>query len=139
MAIHFFSEEVAYQIRHKNKLKRWLEHTAQAEKKVLSDLNIVLCTDAYLHKINVEYLDHDTYTDIITFDYSEDGRISGELFISLERIRENARTAKTTIPNELHRVIIHGLLHLCGYTDKSATSKAEMTQKEDYYLSLRDF
>jgi len=102
-------------------------------------LNFIFCSDNYLLKINVEHLNHDTYTDIITFDYSKEDRISGDIFISIDRVEENAKSHKTSFENELHRVIIHGVLHLLGYGDKEPGQKAEMRQKEDFCLSLRDF
>jgi rRNA maturation RNase YbeY len=87
--------------------------------------------------MNVQYLKHDTLTDIITFDYTEDGKISGDLFISIERVEENAVVYSRSVAEELHRVIVHGVLHLCGYTDKKPSEKETMTHKEDHYLSLR--
>lgn len=138
--INFFEEEIQYKLKNKISLRQWIQETIQAEGFKLKELNYIFCSDAYLLQINQQYLDHDTYTDIITFDNSEEeGIIIGDIFISIERIRENAQNLKLTEADELHRVIIHGALHLLGYTDKSAVSKENMTQKEDFYLNKRSF
>ena len=106
----------------------------------MKELTYVFCSDAYLLPMNQQYLDHDTYTDIITFDNSEvEGDIVGDIFISVERVRENAAKFNITETDELHRVIIHGALHLLGYTDKSVVTKKKMTQKEDECLAKRTF
>ncbi len=139
-AIHFFEEDVAYKVKHKMKVKQWVTAAIIEEGFKLQELNYILCSDEYLLKINQEYLDHDTYTDIITFDNSEEeGKITGDIFISIPRIIENAGKFNVSEADELHRVIIHGALHLLGYTDKDASSKQNMTQKEDYYLAKRAF
>lgn len=136
-AIYFFTEEVSYVIRDKNKIRKWVLYVISTEKQKEGNINFILCSDRYLHKTNLEYLDHDTYTDIITFDTSEDqNEISGDIFISIDRIRENAETFKTAIIKELHRVMIHGVLHLLGYKDNTSKEKELMRSKEDYYLSL---
>src|SRR5690606_29663466 len=106
----------------------------------LKELNFIYCSDDYLLKINKEYLNHDTYTDTVTFDNSEiKGEVLGDIFISIDRIRENAKTFKTTIKDELHRIMIHSTLHLLGYKDKSPKDKTVMTAKENEYLALRGF
>lgn len=115
-------------------IRQWLLNAIRKEGYTAGEINIILCSDEYLHKLNVQYLAHDTYTDIITFDNSAGKTITGELYISIDRIRENAFTLKHTIVDELHRVIIHGVLHLCGYTDKSRAAKNRMTAREDYHL-----
>jgi rRNA maturation RNase YbeY len=137
MHINFFNEETAYSIRQKTLLRKWIADTIAAEKKVAGDLNIILCTDRYLHEMNMQYLNHDTLTDVITFDNSEGRQVSGDIFISLERVRENAKKYAKNIRDEIHRVIIHGVLHLCNYSDKSATEKEIMTQLENTYLAQR--
>ncbi len=138
--IHFFEEDVAYKFKNKTKVKQWITAAIIEEGFKLQELNYIFCSDEYLLKINQEYLDHDTYTDIITFDNSEDeGIITGDIFISIPRIIENAAKFTVSEADELHRVIIHGALHLLGYTDKDASSKQNMTQKEDYYLGKRAF
>jgi len=137
-SIHFFSEETEFKLPHPRKTSSWIKSALQTEKKTLGDLNFIFCTDEYLLQINMEYLDHHTYTDIITFDSSETpGTIEGDIFISIERIQENATKFERPFDEELHRVIIHGVLHLMGYGDKSKAAKAQMRKKEDTYLSLR--
>jgi probable rRNA maturation factor len=137
-AIRFFSEETDFKLPHPRKTSTWIKSALTKEKKTLGDLNFIFCTDEYLLQINVEYLDHHTYTDIITFDSSETpGTIEGDIFISIERIRENADKFSRPFDEELHRVIIHGVLHLIGYGDKTKTAKAKMTKKEDTYLAVR--
>lgn len=139
-AIHFFSEDIDFNLRKKLQVRQWIKQTILSEGKRLGELNFIFCSDSYLLEINKQYLDHDTYTDIVTFDNSiEPGKITGDIFISIDRIRENARNFKVSETNELHRVIIHGVLHLLGYKDKSKPDKLLMTQKEDKYLSLREF
>jgi probable rRNA maturation factor len=139
-AISFFEEDIQYKLKNKAQVRQWIKDTIVAEGYKLSELTYVFCSDAYLLQINQQYLQHDTYTDIITFDNSEqEGRVIGDIFISIERIRENAVKFNVSETDELHRVIIHGVLHLLGYTDKTAVSKENMTQKEDLYLSKRTF
>ena len=139
-SINFFEEDIHFDLKNKNKVKTWVKSTIAAEGYKLQELNYIFCSDAYLLQINQQYLDHDTYTDIITFDNSEKKKvIEGDIFISIDRIRENAEKFATGELNELHRVIIHGTLHLLGYKDKTAGEKALMTSKEDKYLSIRNF
>jgi len=117
--------------------KKWLINLAKSENFTILNLNYVFCSDEYLHKINVEYLDHDTLTDIITFDNSEeDQTIEGDIFISVERVQDNAEKYKVSEFNELNRVLAHGLLHLSGYKDKSDSDKKLMREKENFYLDL---
>ena len=138
--INFFAEDITFNIKQKGLVRNWIRNTILAEKHRLRLLNFIFCSDAYLLNINQQYLNHDTYTDIITFDNSEkDQDILGDIFISLERIRENARTLNVNETDELHRVMIHGTLHLLGYPDKGKSAKALMTEKEDLYLSKRAF
>lgn len=139
-AIHFFEEDITFKPKNKAALRQWLKHTVNAEGFRLKELNYIFCSDAYLLQINRQYLDHDTYTDIITFDNAEQEKtIVGDIFISVERVRENAAKFKVTEAAELHRVMVHGALHLLGYPDKTAESKKIMTQKEDEYLSAITF
>jgi len=139
-SIHFFEEDIRFKLKNKNKVKAWIKSTIAAEGYKLQELNYVFCSDSYLLTINQQYLNHDTYTDIVTFDNSEKkGIIEGDIFISIERIRENAEKFGAGETNELHRVIIHGALHLLGYKDKKTTDKQMMTSKEDYYLGIRNF
>ncbi len=139
-AIQFFEEDITYKLKNKTALRQWITDTVKAEGYKLKELTYVFCSDEYLLQINQQYLNHDTYTDIITFDNSEtEGLIVGDIFISIERIRENALKFKTAETDELHRVIIHGALHLLGYTDKTTAAKQKMTWKEDFYLNKRSF
>jgi probable rRNA maturation factor len=139
-AISFFEDDIQFKLKNKAQVRQWITATIFAEGYKLKELTYIFCSDAYLLQINRQYLDHDTYTDIITFDNSEEeGKITGDIFISIERIRENASKFKVSETEELHRVIIHGALHLLGYKDKSAAHKRKMTQKEDFYLNKRDF
>ena len=138
--IYFFSEDISFTFPEKLVVRSWISETIKSENYKLGELNFIFCSDDYLLKINQEYLNHDTYTDIVTFDNSETpGTIVGDIFISIDRIRENAAKFKVTPIDELHRVVIHGTLHLLGYTDKNKKSKSLMTQKEDEYLSKRSF
>jgi len=140
LAIHFFSEDISFTLKHKGLLRTWIKNTIVEEGFKLRELNFIFCSDNYLLSMNQQYLKHDTFTDIITFDNSEKkGEIVGDIFISLERIQENAQGFKVKTEDELHRVMIHGTLHLLGYGDKGKEAKALMTDKEDLYLSKRAF
>lgn len=139
-AIQFFEEDITYNIKNKTSVRQWVNETITAEGFKLNELNYIFCSDEYLLQINQQYLDHDTYTDIVTFDNSEKvGVIISDIFISIPRIKENAARFKVSETDELHRVIIHGALHLLGYKDKSTADKKKMTEKEDYYLAKRQF
>ena len=133
--INFFTEDINYRLKNKTIIKKWIENTILEEGYGLSELNFILCSDEYLLRINQDYLQHDDYTDVITFDNSEEPKtIVSDIFISLERIKENALSFKSSTTNELCRVMIHGTLHLLGYLDKTKAAKKEMTAKEDFYL-----
>lgn len=136
-SINFFTEDTSYVLKNKRAIKAWLASAIETEGYVLQELNFIFCADEYLLRMNQDYLNHDTYTDVITFDNSEDpGTILGDIFISIDRIKENASTFKHPVATELCRVMIHGTLHLLGYKDKSKAAKKLMTEKEDHYLSL---
>lgn len=137
--IYYHNEDVSFQLKNKLLLRDWIKITAQHESKIVGDINYIFVSDEYLLKLNNEALNHDFYTDIITFDYCENNRISGDLFISVDRVKENAELLHTTFIDELHRVMIHGVLHLCGYGDKSSKEEKLMRSKEEYYLNLRKF
>ena len=140
LPIHFFSEEICYTLKQKLLVRNWINETIIAEGCRLGELTFIFSSDDYLLNINQEYLKHDTYTDIITFDNSEvEKLIVGDIFISMDRIRENSKNFKVTGRDELHRVMIHGTLHLLGYPDKGKKAKKAMTAKEDHYLLLRKF
>ena len=131
-----FHAEGAFILENQAKFIAWFEATAKEEGKHIGSLNYIFCADEYLNKINVEFLNHDTYTDIITFDYSVGDELIGDLYISTERVSENAKEFKESLEDELNRVLIHGLLHLCGYKDKTEEEAKLMRTKENYYLSL---
>jgi rRNA maturation RNase YbeY len=132
--IHFCTEDITFSLKEKLKHKAWLNEVAKQEGKKILELTYVFCSDEYLLQINQEYLNHDTLTDIVTFDNSEDPKkIEGDIFISIERVRENGNKLGTS-KTELERVMVHGLLHLLGYKDKKKEDKALMTEKEDFYI-----
>jgi probable rRNA maturation factor len=137
--ILFHHADTSYILKNKRIISSWITDTIKEEEKQLEEISYIFCTDDYLLKINQEHLNHDTYTDIITFDYTEDGIISSEIYISVDRVRENAKNLGVGALDEMHRVIIHGVLHLCGYKDKSDLQSQEMRGKENYYLRKRDF
>ncbi|MEO6882808.1 MAG: rRNA maturation RNase YbeY [Bacteroidia bacterium] len=133
-SISFHAVDTPFKLKQQKKNKVWLVAVASAEKKVFGTLNYIFCNDAHLLQINREYLKHDTYTDIITFDYSEKKTISGDIFISIERVTENAEKFKQPFEIELQRVMVHGVLHLIGYKDKLPQDKEIMRAKENFYL-----
>lgn len=135
--INFHTESIDFKVTNPIKTKRWLKSVIEAEGFELSEINYIFCNDEYLHKINVEYLDHDTLTDIITFDNSEDENlIEGDIFVSIERITDNAKDFGTAFEQEFRRVVVHGILHLCGYYDKTDEDEKQMRAKEDHYIGL---
>lgn len=137
MAVTFQNQDLTFTLKDKLKIKAWIKRIIEAEKKTLGELNFVFTSDANLLNINVQFLNHNTYTDIITFDYCEAQQINGDIIISVERVRENAGTFNSPFENELKRVIIHGVLHLCGYKDKSKKDAELMRRKEN--VALRKF
>ena len=132
-----FNYQTDFQLEHKSNVTNWLSDVIALENYSLDHVSYVFCDDNYLFDINVKYLKHNTLTDIITFNYNLDKTISSDIYISIDRVRENANTFKASFQNELHRVMVHGILHLCGYNDETETEKSQMRKKEDYYLSLR--
>lgn len=140
MAILFYIEPpLKYKLINRNVLKKWLTEVAQEENHRMASLNYILCTDEYLYQINANHLQHYTYTDVITFDNSDETNcIEGDIFISVERVVENAQAFNTTPEEELRRVMVHGLLHLLGYKDKTKTDQAQMRQKEGIWLARYD-
>lgn len=136
MAIIFSSTDMEHTIEHPQRVKQWIKETVAAEKHTLGDIAIVWCSDSYLLEVNRKYLQHDYFTDIITFDYNEDKKIAGDLIISVDRIKENAKEFGVMFHVEQLRVVIHGILHLCGYEDKEEAEQKIMRTKEDHYLSL---
>ena len=136
--VRYFFEDIKFEYRNKQFNNRWLKLVAESEICRLGDINIIFCSDPYILGINLQYLSHDYFTDIITFDYSEKPVISGDLFISVDSVRENALFYGTEFSEELHRVIVHGILHLIGYDDHTEADTAVMRSKENYYLEVRN-
>ena len=136
--IRYYYEDTDFIFKNKTLNSRWLRLVAESEIKRVGDISIIFCSDNYILDINQKYLQHDYFTDIITFDYCQDDRLSGDLFISVDSVRENSIEYGTDFPDELNRVIVHGILHLIGYDDHTDEEIAEMRKKENYYLSLRE-
>jgi len=137
MAINFFQEETSFRLQNRLLRKKWLKDIAEKEKFKIVELNYIFCNDDYLYKINVDYLNHYTYTDIITFDNSEKSKnIEGDIFISIDRVNENSEKLKVPIEDELSRVISHGLFHLMGYKDKKKEEAETMRSKEEFAINL---
>ena len=135
--VSYFTEDIAFPFKEKRLTSRWLKFVAESEAKRLGDISVIFCSDNYILDVNIKYLKHDYYTDIITFDYCEGNRLSGDLFISIDSVRENAAFYGTEFADELNRVIVHGVLHLIGYDDHTEEDSAVMRAKENYYLSQR--
>ncbi|MDC3229358.1 rRNA maturation RNase YbeY [Flavobacteriaceae bacterium] len=136
--IDFFSE-TAFSLQNPDEIARWISKIINDQKREEGEISYIFCDDQYLHKLNLEFLNHDTLTDIISFDNSLGNQINGDIFISIERVKENADTYKTNFEDELHRVIIHGVLHYCGFNDKTKAEATLMRKKEDEALSQRLF
>ncbi|MDD4193495.1 MAG: rRNA maturation RNase YbeY [Mangrovibacterium sp.] len=134
MSINFYIEDVYGLHLAKVNLRSWIKSAIKEENRKTGDLNFIFCSDEYLLRMNQQYLEHDFYTDIITFDYVAGLVISGDIFISVDRVKENAGVYRVRFEDELNRIMIHGVLHLLGYQDKEAEQKKIMTEKEDYYL-----
>lgn len=131
-----FNYETDFQIDNEEKFENWISRVIASEGKDLGEISYIFCNDEYLHKINVEYLNHDDLTDIISFDYSEGNLLQGDIFISIERVKDNALDFGVTFEEELKRVMIHGVLHYCGYKDKSEADEKVMRAKEDEKVLL---
>ncbi|SHI86692.1 rRNA maturation RNase YbeY [Flavobacterium haoranii] len=131
-----FNYETDFKLENEDLISNWIEQVVISENKSLGEVNYIFCDDEYLHKINVEYLDHDTLTDIISFDYSEGNLVQGDIFVSIERVADNANDFNTEFTEELRRVLVHGILHYCGYKDKSVSEEAIMRAKEDEKLLM---
>lgn len=134
--IQYTSTQTKFRLKEKNRITIWLEHVIGMKHKFPGDLTFIFCSDEYLLGINKQYLAHDALTDIITFSYNNGHYVSGDIFISVDRIKENAAQYKTTFEDELHRVMAHGVLHLLGYNDKSKTESAEMRKMEELALKM---
>ena len=131
-----YNYESDFQLENEDFFSEWIEQVVLSEEKILGEVNYIFCDDEYLHKINVEYLDHDTLTDIISFDYSEGNLVQGDIFISIERVADNASDYDVPFNEELKRVMIHGILHYCGYKDKSDSDEKLMRSKEDEKIKM---
>jgi probable rRNA maturation factor len=131
-----FNYELDFSLDNPADYKTWITSCVSNYGYTVGDLNYIFCDDAYLLKLNIEYLDHDTLTDIISFDYTVDTIVSGDIFISLERVKENALTLDVSFKDELHRVMIHGVLHYLGYKDKTTSEKEVMRAEEDTCISI---
>ena len=128
-----------FQLPNEQEVRAWLEFVLDQEDRELGEVSYIFCDDEYLYDLNVKHLKHNTLTDIISFDYSLGKVVSGDIYISVERVDENARDRGIEFDDELHRIIVHGMLHYVGYKDKSESQRKSMRKKEDYYLSLRTF
>lgn len=137
--VRFFNQDTDFVFKKKLLVKQWIRLVAESEVRRVGDINVIFCSDNYILDVNLKYLQHDYFTDIITFDYCADTYLNGDLFISIDSVRENSTFYKTEFSDELDRVIVHGILHLIGYDDHSEDDQKIMRAKEDYYLSLRNF
>lgn len=134
--ISFQNQSISFKLKEKARIRAWIKTITEKEKRSLGDINYIFCSDEELLDINIRHLNHNTYTDIITFDYTEANRISSDIFISVDRVAENAGKFGVSFEEELHRVMIHGILHLCGYKDKSKADAELMRKKENASLKL---
>ncbi|GAA4280228.1 rRNA maturation RNase YbeY [Gaetbulibacter aestuarii] len=131
-----YNFETDFELQDSGMLTDWISMVVNEESFTLGDVNYIFCDDDYLHKINVEFLNHDTLTDIISFDYSLGKTIHGDIYISVERVHDNAKDFNVPFEEELHRVMVHGILHYCGYKDKTDEDARTMRQKENHYLKM---
>lgn len=137
--VSFETDDVAFELPNQSAIVAWLESTAKAEHKSLYEVVYIFCSDEKLREVNIAYLQHDYYTDVITFDYTEDEDIAGDVYISIDRVTENAQTNQVSQLNELCRVMVHAMLHMAGYGDKTDKEAAIMRQKEAFYLAQYQF
>lgn len=135
--ITYHCEDISFDLKSKLLNNRWIKTVCSSESKKLGDIAFIFCSDDYILDVNVEYLGHDYYTDIITFDYCEGDRISGDLFISIDSVRDNAEHFGVDFETELNRVMVHGVLHLIGYDDHNDEDIKMMRAKEDYYINVK--
>lgn len=134
MAFSFYNQEIKFNLKNKHKVKCWLENTILKEKKIPGNINYLFTNDAYMLQQNQRYLNHNTFTDIITFDSNHENTINGDILISIERVKENAEKFTVSFDDELKRVMVHGVLHLCGYKDKKSSEAKRMRLKENQAL-----
>ena len=135
--IRYYCEDISFKLKDKALNNKWLKMVAASELRKIGDINIIFCSDNYILDVNMKYLQHDYFTDIITFDYCEKDILSGDLFISIDSVQENSLFYGTEFPEELNRVMVHGVLHLIGYDDHTEEDIKTMRSKENYYLELR--
>lgn len=135
--VRYFNEDIKFDVKGRALNNKWLKMVAESEIRRLGEVNIIFCSDNYILDVNMKYLQHDYFTDIITFDYCEKNVLNGDLFISIDSVRDNAEFYHTEFEDELNRVMVHGVLHLIGYDDHTPEDIAVMRSKEDYYLNLR--
>jgi len=136
--IYFHIEDISFLLNNHSQISQWIHRTVKDQSMEIININYIFCSDDYLLGINQEHLQHDYYTDIITFDFADNpNQLEGDIYISIERIRENATLESVDFTDELHRVMIHGILHLCGVNDKTVAEKAAMRKLENHYLALR--
>jgi rRNA maturation RNase YbeY len=136
MAISFIENNIKFKLKNKRKIKHWITSVIHTRKKKTGSINFVFCDDEYILLTNIKYLNHNYYTDIITFDYTEQEVLHGDIFISIDTVKSNSKKYNTSFDNELNRVLIHGILHLCGLMDKSNSEKDDMRLAEDKALKL---
>ncbi|MCI5618492.1 MAG: rRNA maturation RNase YbeY [Rikenellaceae bacterium] len=136
--IAYYTQDTDFVFKGKQFNNKWLRMVAESEIKRIGDISIIFCSDNYILDVNMKYLQHDYFTDVITFDYCDGDKLSGDLFISVDTVRENAKLYNTDFNDELNRVMVHGILHLIGYDDHSQKDKQLIRKKEDYYLSFRE-
>lgn len=136
MAVNFFNEEINYNLPQKRAIKSWIANTCQNEYRILGEINIIFVSDDYLLDINEKYLNKSHLTDIITFNYNQNDVINGDIFISIPTVKDNSKNFKTSVSREVHRVIVHGILHLVGYEDHTDEERSIMRNKEDTYLDF---
>ncbi len=136
MAISFLENNIKFKLKNKRKIKHWITSVILIRKKKTGSINFIFCDDEYILLTNRKYLNHDYYTDIITFDYTEQEILNGDIFISIDTVKSNSKKYNTSFDNELNRVLIHGILHLCGLKDKSNREKDDMRRAEDKALKL---
>lgn len=131
-----FNYETDFNLNNEESIASWLSNVITSENKKEGEINYIFCDDDYLHKINLEYLNHDTLTDIISFDYSIGNELNGDIFVSIERVKDNAKDFNVSFEDELKRVLVHGILHYCGFKDKNESDELLMRKKEDEKLAL---
>ena len=137
--VRYYNDQTNFRLRDKRKIASWLKAVAQEEGYALGDVTYIFCSSEVHRKMNIEFIGHDYFTDVITFDYSDlkgEGIVSGDIFIDVDTVKDNARIYGATFTSEMHRIIVHGVLHLCGQKDKTPRAEKQMHRKEDKYLKL---